>query len=193
MERRIVLLLKDFGSYFPLVGSTSFAAKPKGMDAAEACQLWDRCFHIWLASCWCSRARINVNLWVLCRSPIHPDTAHMLAGLIYARMLEVWCQGVIWCFFLILECLNLKFIRFCHCFWTICPKLSRRRRCCWTQGSCFVNQILLLSSALVEDDIGLKVVGSSSWNPKMTQVLWLPGSMRRNISKSWWHLGWIDI
>jgi len=41
VERRIVLLLKDFGSYFPLVGSTSFAAKPKGMDAAEEKMLLD--------------------------------------------------------------------------------------------------------------------------------------------------------
>ena len=129
---------------------------------------------------------------VLCRSPIHPDTARMLAGLIYARMLEVWCQGDIWCFFSDTAMLESQVHKVLSLFLKNGPKhLPLRRRCCWTQGSCFVSQILLLSSALVEAAIGLKVVGSSSWNPKMTQVLWLPGSMRRNISKSWWHLGWI--
>ena len=94
-------------------------------------------FHIWLASCWCSRARINVNLCILCRSPIHPDTARMLAGLIYARMLEVWCQGVIWCFFLILECLNLKFIRFCHCFWKMARSWAAEEKMLLDSGLLF--------------------------------------------------------
>jgi hypothetical protein len=43
VEQRIVSTLMGHGAYYPLAGSTSFAAKPYGMDASEV-----------LHAAWCS-------------------------------------------------------------------------------------------------------------------------------------------
>ena len=40
VEQRIVSTLLGHGAYYPLAGSTSFKAKPYGMDASEVLQLF---------------------------------------------------------------------------------------------------------------------------------------------------------